>query len=183
MNSTQTAVLDQLTPESGAMVAQLVDLLGKSETTIRKALKELAAQGEVVKKENGYWFPVVQPEPAPVAKKKYRRHETPQTRTTRINQITGYKVGVRKTSETPFKGIDEKWYAVCFEHNTAGGEAKLLDAHWLSTYPTFCPECLPLLDGKIGRRRAHGLADAPEAVVEAVEELNGERLAVAAEEE
>lgn len=225
MNATQTAIVEALTASNSYhSVAELVEMTGKGDTTIRTAIKVLLADGEigvtiedgkklytvipeVPEDENGRPFgelvededgaplpnelqpadaqtpaePVevdVQPEaPQPQdeavgaaldtaaakPRKKYIRHETPQTRTTRINQITKAEIGVRKTSETPFPGIEEKWYAVCLTHNQAHGEEKLKDAHWFSSYPTFCTVCGPQLVGKVGRRRAHGTADMPAA--------------------
>lgn len=94
-------------------------------------------------------------------KKKYQRHATPQTRTTRTNQITKAQIGVRNLAESPDPRVTTKWYAICLTHNAVHGEDKLKDAHWFSTYPSFCPVCGPQLDGKEGRRRRHGVADKP----------------------
>ena len=163
MNATATATLDALRSagEAGYTIGNLQDVLGRSETTVRKALKEL---GELVaKNDEGAWVAVVE-EPAaeePTAKKKYRRHAKPTTRTVRVNQITKTEVQVIRGDEDP-KGVDldeteydgSKWATVCITHKQAAGFDLVLDAHYASSYPTFCTECAPKLEGKVGRRRA-----------------------------
>lgn len=195
MNATQTAILDTLTVSSSYhTVAELTDMVGKSETTVRKALKELAEQnlvGQVDVDGDGVkrWtvIPTVtvaeettneqavvdstdgepaadskpsedaEPEDKP-APRKYQRHETPTTRTVRTNQITGAEVQVLRAGETSKSGAvmgqSHKWFAVCITHNDLGGFDKVLDAHFASSYPTFCPTCASkMTPEQIGRRR------------------------------
>jgi len=161
MNATATAALDALRSagEAGYTIGNLQDVLGKSETTVRKALKEL---GELVaKNEDGAWVAVVEEPAAETApKKRYQRHAKPTTRTVRVNQITKTEVQVIRGDEDA-KGVDledtdydgSKWATVCITHKQAAGFDLVLDAHFASSYPTFCTECAPKLEGKVGRRR------------------------------
>lgn len=92
------------------------------------------------------------------AKKKYIRHiGENRTQTTRLNQITKAEIGVRRTADHPdiaaTHGIENKWFAICITHGNAISTNRVVDAHWFSSYPDFCPTCRPLLEGKIGRRR------------------------------
>jgi DNA-binding GntR family transcriptional regulator len=174
MNATATAVLEALNTVAPEFrnVSSLVDIVGKSETTVRKALKELAAE-ELVTVDGRTWMPAPpvaieepaadEPTEAP-AKKKYNRHQKPTTRTVRLNQITKSEVQVLRHGEldqlpksfdieaTEYAG--EKWLTVCLTDGQAAGFDLVLDAHYASSYPTFCTVCAPKLEGKVGRRRA-----------------------------
>ena len=90
--------------------------------------------------------------------KKYTRHETPTTRTVRTNQITGAEVQVVKNGETDRDGneisITNKWATVCLTHRAIGQFSRVLDAHFASSYPEFCPTCKDAMPIEtIGRRR------------------------------
>jgi hypothetical protein len=93
------------------------------------------------------------------AKKVYKRHATPTTRTVRINQITKSEVKVVRADEMDLEDADSKWYTLCLTHDHMEGSDLVLDAHFKSTYPEFCPPCNEVLnpaDGPslVGRRRA-----------------------------
>jgi biotin operon repressor len=88
------------------------------------------------------------------AKKKYRRHDIPLTRTVRINQITKAEVQVASADEIDVENPEGKWVTLCLTHDSMDWSDLVLDAHFKSTYPEFCPGCAPLLVGKVGRRRA-----------------------------
>jgi biotin operon repressor len=197
MNATQTALLETLAVDPFT-VNDLVAQLEKSETTIRKNLKELEAEGKV-RKDTGHWFLIIETEQhasieeleaaiaageaatssespksdavedstndesetagEPAATRKYQRHQTPTTRTVRTNQITGARLQVLKNGETAEDGtaykVSTKWMTVCLDHMTIGEFARVLDAHFASTYPTFCPTCSSkMTEDQIGRRRA-----------------------------
>lgn len=90
--------------------------------------------------------------------RKYQRHATPTTRTVRKNQITGAEVQVLKNGETDRDGneikVGTKWATRCLTHGATGQFDKVLDAHYASSYPTFCPECATKIPAEaIGRRR------------------------------
>lgn len=93
------------------------------------------------------------PAPEAPAKKKYRRHEIPTTRTVRINQITKSEVKVASAAEMDVEEPEGKWATLCLTHDAIVWNDLVLDAHFASTYPEFCPTCAPLLVGKVGRRR------------------------------
>lgn len=163
MNATATQVkniLDELT--GFATVAGLVEETGKSETTIRKALKELETEGFAHKNAPGQWENTKPVETDESPKRRYVRHDKPTTRTVRLNQITHSEVRVALTAEEPQVtknfGVSNKWVTICVTHNAATGSDKVLDAHYASTYPTFCPTCAPKLEGKVGRRRQLAVA-------------------------
>lgn len=167
MNATQTAVLEALTASNSYhTVAELVDMVGKSETTVRKAVKELLADGTLsVDTIDGKAHYTNTPEVADQdesPKRRYVRHDKPTTRTVRLNQITHSEVRVALTAEEPQVtknfGVSNKWVTICVTHNAATGSDKVLDAHYASTYPTFCPTCAPKLEGKVGRRRQLAVA-------------------------
>lgn len=206
MNATETAVHKTVASRrEGFTVNEIGAAIGKSETTVRKALKNL---GDVVRDETtgnyrltvitcdypnshpGYPCnhavfvddtedePVVDTEQLPVeaheevteaevvedqpaeapAPKKYTRHQTPTTRTVRTNQITGAEVQVIKQGELPRDHfpftLSDKWGTVCLTHQQVAGFPKVLDAHYASSYPTFCPKCATKIPAEaIGRRR------------------------------
>lgn len=59
MNPTQTAIAAQLNSnKQGFTLAELIELVGKSETTVRKNLKEMA---DVIKDENNYRWSILSP--------------------------------------------------------------------------------------------------------------------------
>lgn len=173
MNATQTQIIEALATgplDKKALVAKL----GKDESTVRKNAKKLVDAGDLVLGEDKLYSLPTQPEPAPVeldetsieivaeatvtsgdkpAKKKYQRHAKPTTRTVRKNQITGFDVQVLRADEYEVDEPHGKWVTICLEHDVVGWSDKVLDAHFMSTYPEFCEHCAPLLVGKVGRRR------------------------------
>lgn len=178
MNATQTLIMNFLTnSNSYHTVKEIQAGISKGETTVRENLKVLLEQGDVSKDGKLYTNTPIVPEDTedavehavvvpqdeavgaaldaiePPAKKVYRRHATPTTRTIRINQITGYEVQVLRGDEYLPENPPAKWVTICLEHDTIGESDLVLDAHFLSTYPTFCPSCAPKLEGKVGRRR------------------------------
>lgn len=175
MNATQSLIINSLANDGAQTTQQLADRLGKDISTIRKNAKEIVADGTIVKDGKEYAFlPVEDETPADepvelgsmdsdeiksdtVPKRQYRRHDVPTTRTTRVNQITKTEVAVRRTDENKKEadkfGITDKYYTICITDGTAQGSERVTDAHFLSTYPTFCTTCAPKLEGKIGRRR------------------------------
>jgi DNA-binding transcriptional regulator YhcF (GntR family) len=148
MNTTQELVLNSITTDKGfATVAELVEATGKSETTVRKALKELATEGKVVK--NGNEWSLI----AETSKKKYKPANPTTPRTDRKNRYTKAELVVapadefdrlakKHSSAGKFDGYDgEKWVTMCLTHGTAQGHDLILDAYFRSSWPTFCPEC------------------------------------------
>lgn len=88
------------------------------------------------------------------------RHTTPTTRTVRTNQLTGAKVQVIRADEVdenlPMASMigNGKWVTICHTHNEAQTFSRVLDAHYASSYPTFCPECSKNIPAEaVGRRR------------------------------
>lgn len=162
MNTTQTTadrILDNARELGSFKITQLAQATGLNETTVRKYVKanEWAFRATDTR---GVFEYYVQPTPEAgedAPRRRYRRHDTPTTRTTRTNQITKCEVAVLRSDEdeklAKEHGIDTKWMTVCHTHNHAHGEDRVLDAHWYSSYPLFCAEVTALVAPAVSRRR------------------------------
>ena len=167
MNATQTAIVEFLTASNSYhTVAEIVKAVGKGETTVRKAIKDLLEDAtlsvDVIDGVKHYTNTPEVSDDEPTAedkpKKRYQRHQTPTTRTTRTNQITKCEVRVTRTDEDEAlakeHGVGTKWMTVCETHGDVVGTDLVLDAHWFSSYPLFCKATRKLVQANLERRRA-----------------------------
>lgn len=159
MDTTQTTadrILDNARELKSFKISQLAEATGLNETTVRKYVKANEWAFRTTDTRGVFEF-YAEPVKDEAPKRRYQRHDTPTTRTTRTNQITKCEVAVVRTDEdeaTAEKhGIKTKWMTVCHTHNHAVGSDKVLDAHWFSSYPLFCKETRKLVQAAVGRRR------------------------------
>jgi len=165
LNANQIALVTYMngTALRAVTLEAAIHVLKKSETTARKALKELVDAGLVLRSGNAWMLksaPVEDDKVTASGKKKYKKNPKP-IREVRKNRITRAVLTVRNAEEV-LAGGDEwydavdftlddigydgsKWVTVCNDHKQIVGSDFILDAWHHNSWPAFCTDCRKLM--------------------------------------